>query len=70
MGKTLAPLPESPPGCLALVLLHLLLLAAGARLLHRAATAAARGVAAYLLHWAVDTVAVRAVRALVTLGPD
>ena len=49
MGKTLAPLPESPPGCLALVLLSLLLLAAGARLLHRAA-AAARGVAAYLLH--------------------
>ena len=69
MGKTLAPLPESPPGCLALVLLHLLLLAAGDRLLHRAA-AAARGVAACLLHRAVDAVAVRAVRALVTLGPD
>ena len=69
MGKTLAPLPESPPGCLALILLSLLLLAAGARLLHRAA-AAARGVAAYLLHRAVDAVAVRAVRALVTLGPD
>ena len=70
MGKTLAPLPESPPGCLALVLLSLLLLAAGHCLLHRAAAAAARGVAAYLLHWAVDTVAVRTVRALVTLGPD
>ena len=69
MGKTLAPLPESPPGCLALVLLHLLLLAAGARLLHRAA-AAAGGVAACLLHRAVDAAAVRAVRALVTLGPD
>ena len=69
MGKTLAPLPESPPGCIALVLLHLLLLAAGACLLHRA-TAAARGVAALHLHRAVDAAAVRAVRALVTLGPD
>ena len=69
MGKTLAPLPESPPGCLALVLLSILLLAAGDRLLHRAA-AAARPDAAYLLHRAVDAVAVRAVRALVTLGPD
>ena len=56
--------PERPPGLL-LFLLHLRALA-----LHSAAAVAALVVAASLLLRAVEAVAVRAVRALVTLGPD
>ena len=64
-GKKLAPLPESPPGCSApLLLLHV----RGALPLHRAV--AALGAGASLLQRAVEAVAVGAVGALATLGPD
>ena len=56
--------PEWPPGLL-LLLLDRSLLA-----LHRAAAVAALGVGASLLLRAVEAVAVGAVRALVTPGPD
>ena len=56
--------PERPPGLL-LLLLDRSLLA-----LHRAAAVAALGVGASLLLRAVEAVAVGAVRALVTPGPD
>ena len=64
-SKRLAPPPESPPGCLASLLL---LLDVQALPLRRAV--AALGVAAPLLERAVEAVAVGAVRALVTLRPN
>ena len=63
-GKKLAPLPESPPGSFApLLLLHV----RGALPLHRAV--AALGAGASLLQRTVEAVAVGAVGALVTLRP-
>merc|ERR1711990_126880 len=63
--QRLAPPPESPPGCIASLLL---LLDVRALPLHRAV--AALGVAASLLERAVEAVAVGAVGALVTLRPS
>ena len=64
-ANKLAPLPESPPGWFApLLLLHAF---RGALPLHRVA---ALGAGASLLQRTVEAVAVGAVGALATLGPD